>query len=152
MLRSRSNSSYSLQDLSTRPPSHRPSQTSDANSSDTRPRNSNTSARGDVSAAPQEQEEVKKKSRLGRFWLDQREDVSGLSPYISRDVNGRNVGSAAVLAAARGFTSGIWILRHGEAFSDDLLLLLDWDDTSRCCAHLETSTDHDEWEGVGWRV
>jgi hypothetical protein len=73
MLRSRSNSSYSLQDLSTRPPSHRPSQTSDANSSDTRPRNSNTSARGDVSAAPQEQEEeeeIKKRSRLGRFWLE----------------------------------------------------------------------------------
>ncbi|KAG5755285.1 hypothetical protein H9Q72_001528 [Fusarium xylarioides] len=69
MLRSRSNSSYSLQDLSNRPPSHRPSQTSDANSSDTRPRNSNTSARGDVSAAPQRDEEVKR-SRLGRFWLE----------------------------------------------------------------------------------
>lgn len=30
----------------------------------------------------------------------QRENVSGLSSYISRNVNGRNVGSAAVLAAA----------------------------------------------------
>ncbi|KAI1034859.1 hypothetical protein LB504_004464 [Fusarium proliferatum] len=69
MLRSRSNSAYSLQDLSHRPPSHRPSQTSDGNSSDTRPRNSNTSARGDVSAAPQkEEEEEQKRSRLGRFW------------------------------------------------------------------------------------
>ncbi|KAF5650905.1 hypothetical protein F25303_4283 [Fusarium sp. NRRL 25303] len=68
MLRSRSNSSYSLQDLSHRPPSHRPSQTSDGNSSDTRPRNSNTSARGDVSAAPQKEEEEQKRSRLGRFW------------------------------------------------------------------------------------
>ncbi|EXA46535.1 hypothetical protein IWW34DRAFT_354008 [Fusarium oxysporum f. sp. albedinis] len=70
MLRSRSNSEYSLQDLSNRPPSRRPSQTSDGNNSDTRPRNSNTSARGDVSAAPQKEEEKKKRSRLGRFWRE----------------------------------------------------------------------------------
>ncbi|EXK84987.1 hypothetical protein FOQG_10942 [Fusarium oxysporum f. sp. raphani 54005] len=71
MLRSRSNSEYSLQDLSNRPPSRRPSQTSDGNNSDTRPRNSNTSARGDASAAPQKEEEKKKKrSRLGRFWRE----------------------------------------------------------------------------------
>ncbi|KAF5242647.1 hypothetical protein FANTH_8594 [Fusarium anthophilum] len=148
MLRSRSNSSYSLQDLSTRPPSLRPSQTSDGNA---RPRNSNTSARGDVSAAPQNEEE-EKRSRLGRFWHDQRENVSGLSSHITRNVNGWNVGCAAVFTAARGPTSGIWILRHGEAFSDDLLFLLDWDDTSRCGAYLETSTDYDGWQGVGWRV
>ncbi|KAI1029015.1 hypothetical protein LB505_009238 [Fusarium chuoi] len=104
MLRSRSNSAYSLQDLSHRPPSHRPSQPSDGNSSDTRPRNSNTSARGDVSAAPQreeeEEEEEQKRSRLGRFWRDQRENVSGLSSYISRNVNGWDGGSAAVFSAA----------------------------------------------------
>ncbi|KAI8414003.1 hypothetical protein FOFC_07294 [Fusarium oxysporum] len=117
MLRSRSNSEYSLQDLSNRPPSRRPSQTSDGNNSDTRPRNSNTSARGDVSAAPQKEEEKKKRSRLGRFWREyvscevdfsasrdhlgiQRENVSGLSSYISRHVNGWNVGCAAVFTPA----------------------------------------------------